>query len=170
MAQWATMPDHMLAKCAEAQALRKAFPREMSGDYYVRDAEPTEQARGFKVSEDPQDLIKQLAEAPDRETKDLLAAKAAKLPAEHLDAAREAWTVAQDRINDQERNALKAKATAKAKATTKRGKAKKAPEPESTPEPGEHDYGPAPMTDAEVAAVEAGAQSGFGFGDKGGAK
>jgi len=183
MALWGTAPDHMLAKCAEANALKKAHPLELGGHFKIQDVDQWEDAgqRSFRVQVEAGDLLRRLEAAKTTDELGRLGQEAAALPdgATKLQA-REAWRAARDRILAGAKKLPATKDDKKPeqnddKPKRKRGrppKKKTEPEvvveakPESAPEPKtEHDYGPPPMEPGDVTEhADPGVdQAAFGF-------
>lgn len=156
MALWATHPSHMLLKCCEAACLRAAFPREMAGDYGVKDVSLPGEPGRFRVKDTTdevaesvtakqlpaadlkQDLLQALAVVESPAKLQALGRAAKELPDAARHEVREAWIKAKERLE----------AAAK--------------QPDLEPN-SEHDYGPPSMSESEVHAIEAGDQGGFGF-------
>ncbi len=78
---WKTMPDLMIAKCAEALALRKAFPQELSGLYTADEMDPAQSA----------EPAPERTTLPKKNAKDIYTALQKELDAMKTSSALETW-------------------------------------------------------------------------------
>ncbi len=83
---WKAMPSIMLAKCAEAQALRKAFPAELSGVYAIEELDLRPDTSTPRISDEQQiALSAKLVEGGF--SQEVADAHAAQVPASKFDEA-----------------------------------------------------------------------------------